>query len=491
MKKISTKLILSFLFLVTFALIISGTVFLLSYTQTLHHSETEGLRKIAEDIFSYSEKNHLFTNSDFYALLQEISNYEEVSIRIKDNENRIVQEIIPNLQQYISPPGMLSPDILDNRGKPFMGREYKRFAEELKESWPQFLQRFDNMKPRASNRQFQQGTVEITIPALQGNSRGTYVVSVFRPQRISDEFLEAAGNGFAVSAIIALIASIFAGILLGKKITTPIISLKQTALTMADGAYHVRAQVHSRDETADLAESFNMLGSNLEKRIQELSDERDSLRNFLADASHELRTPLTTMLTSSEILSERLDLRDTRLAELYQQNHQSILRMKTLVDHLLSLSRLQGGIQNLNLQDCTLKELVATALEHIQGTIQIDIDSTLSSIHVDKLSFTQVLRNCFENSVNAEATRIIVRAVKNENGILLSVRDNGHGIKPENLGRVTERFYRGEGSTGTGLGLAIVEGILSAHGGRVEVLSPPSDGSAEGTELLLHIPQSE
>ncbi|MGI9256056.1 MAG: HAMP domain-containing sensor histidine kinase [Salinispira sp.] len=511
MRKISLKLIFSFFFLVTLALLISGGVFFISYTQTLHHSETEALRELAEEIFSYmtNSEQHPVSDPEFPSILQQISNYESVTIVVRNVNRKVLYTVIPdnvwinNTAPNFSPP-WLQKNIFSR------GRGFDRFANSLQKT-EHFLplRRQKNERKKENFRGLHPGSVEITIPqTLSGNS--PYLIALFRPQRISDKFLRAAGSGFIISSFIALIASILTGIFLGKKITRPIINLKEAALSMAEGNYQVRAECESRDETADLAESFNILGKRLEKRIQELQEERDSLRNFLADASHELRTPLTAMLTSSEILNERLDLSNPQIKELYRQNHQSILRMKTLVDHLLSLSRLQGGIQHLNRQNCPLTETANAAAELIQGNVEFIIDPDLPSAFVDRLSFIQVFRNCFENSLNAGASRIRVdsneHSNENDGHIVFSITDNGSGIAEKDIPQVTKRFYRGatgqdeqhaqgsrnirnkENSSGSGLGLAIVREIIHAHGGSLEIFSPPQNPQSAGDSQKTHAP---
>ena len=502
MRKISTKLILSFFFLVSLALLISGAVFLISYTQTLHRSEIVGLKQIAADIFFYLGNTPFSSigDEDFNNLLQEISSYEDVSIKIYNSQKQVVRELTPERQEahtYILRPRMF-PDqarmMHRQRGNRMMTalRDNDHYSSDDTDESDEAIKRWP-LFSKGSDPEHSAG-VRLSVPASisLGDSSGTYFLSVFRPQRISDDFLQAAGNGFMSSALIALATAIFAGIFLGKKITQPIINLKQVALAMADGEYEARAEISSRDETGDLAESFNILGSRLAKRIQGISNERDSLRNFLADASHELRTPLTTMLTSSEILHEHLNISDPRLASLHQQNHQAILRMKILLDHLLSLSRLQGGIQVLHRENCQLEELAAMALDQMDiGEVQLDIASSPSSIFVNILSCVQVLHNCFENAIHAGASRIVLRAAVEGSYILLSIIDDGQGIKTEDMSKVSKRFYRGENSKGMGLGLAIVEGIIQAHGGRLEILSPPASAFTQGTELRLFIRQDD
>lgn len=486
MKKISTKLTLSFLFLVILALLISGGGFFISYTWDLRHSETEGLREIAGDISSYIDKQrHPVSDPDFHVFLQQMSNYASVSIIIRDNKKKIVYETIPDLEEwYDFPPGAVFSEE-DVFGKNDGAAEGRGDGKDLSDWYRSlfFVKRLEpgrvfNKRRFGEFRDFPAGAVEITIPSAGGRD---YLLSLFRPQRISQELLWSAGRWFIVSALIALTASVLAGVFLGKRITRPIINLKNAALAMADGEYHVRAEYNGRDETADLAESFNILGSKLEKRIAELSEERDSLRKFLADASHELRTPLTSMLTSSEILSERLDLSNPRLASLHKQNHRSILRMKALVDRLLSLSRLQGGIQYMNFQECQLMEVVQAAMELLQSNMQFDIDPALPSAVVDRLSFIQVFRNCFENSLHAGAERVIVRGEEKAGQIVFAIIDDGSGISSEEQAQVTDRFYRGKGSEGSGLGLAIVKEIIGAHGGRLEIISPAAPSSSDQT----------
>ncbi|MEE9356922.1 phosphate regulon sensor histidine kinase PhoR [Candidatus Vondammii sp. HM_W22] len=213
-------------------------------------------------------------------------------------------------------------------------------------------------------------------------------------------------------------------------------------------------------------------------------------RDFVANVSHEVRTPLTVL---HGYLETMLDAADTGLMpwiSILGQMQQQSLRMQSIVDDLLLLSRLETGegtegrgVVNVKLLlQCILEEArQVSGKQGHQFTLKADKQLMLSG-------FANELESAFSNLIfNAvrytpAGGRIDIRWCLNGSGPRFSVTDTGIGIEPEHIPRLTERFYRidvgrSRQSGGTGLGLAIVKHVLTRHGGRLEVESQPGSGS--------------
>ena len=218
--------------------------------------------------------------------------------------------------------------------------------------------------------------------------------------------------------------------------------------------------------------------------------------DFIANASHELRTPLASLLGFIETLqgSARDDAkaRDRFLAIMREQGR----RMARLIEDLLSLSRIE---QKQHLKPETVVDLAQTtrsvvdALTPMARDLGVDIrlgaDEPVMVVG-DRDELMRVAENLIENAirygVRADAdgpcvVEVTVSATEKEGA--LSVRDYGHGIAPEHLPRLTERFYRVDATqsrakNGTGLGLAIVKHILTRHRGRLTITSRVGQGSS-------------
>lgn len=212
-------------------------------------------------------------------------------------------------------------------------------------------------------------------------------------------------------------------------------------------------------------------------------------KDFVSNASHELRTPLTVMKGYVEmLLASTVD--DNKYAPPLQKVDQQVIKMQTMIEELLALSRLEEGkaessnklVNVRSLCEQIKLELEAVAQENEQ-TLIFDIAPNIN-IKGNKISLLTVLRNLISNAINysAKGGEIYIGWRVNEVGGVLFVKDTSKGIASRHLSRLTERFYRiAENNvlhkTGTGLGLAIVKHELERHEARLIIDSKVGEGS--------------
>jgi two-component system phosphate regulon sensor histidine kinase PhoR len=211
-------------------------------------------------------------------------------------------------------------------------------------------------------------------------------------------------------------------------------------------------------------------------------------RDFIANASHELRTPLTVINGFLEIASAQPDLEpETRAAHLKlmaEQGH----RMQNLVEDMLALTRLESTDYPLRAEKIDMKTLLSQILQEAQALSGGRHDISLLSDGPDIQGSPDELRSAFGNLVSnavrytPERGAIELLWQQTKTGPQFSVRDNGIGIRPEHISRLTERFYRVDKSRsretqGTGLGLAIVKHVLLRHHAVLAIESQPGRGS--------------
>src|SRR5271165_2643794 len=225
--------------------------------------------------------------------------------------------------------------------------------------------------------------------------------------------------------------------------------------------------------------------------------------DFIANASHELRTPLASLLGFIETLqgSARDDAkaRDRFLAIMRDQGR----RMARLIEDLLSLSRIE---QKQHVRPETVVDLAQTVrsvvdalsamAEELGAEIRFSAPEPIL-VKGDRDELLRVAENLIENAIkygvrpDADAGLVEVAVATTEKEATLTVRDYGHGIAPEHLPRLTERFYRvdptqSRARNGTGLGLAIVKHILTRHRGKLSIASRLNQGSTFVASVPLH-----
>ncbi len=218
--------------------------------------------------------------------------------------------------------------------------------------------------------------------------------------------------------------------------------------------------------------------------------------DFVANASHELRTPLATVLGYAETLLTPKAGGDvaTRDRFLNVIRHEA-LRMQSLVEDLMSLSRIEAVKHEVPSDTIDLVVLAREAAGEFRAgaDVQVTADCESAPIAGDRGQMAQVLRNLVDNALKygRKGGPVAVTVEATETGwVLIAVRDEGDGISPEHLPRLTERFYRADTSRsraagGTGLGLSIVKHIVERHRGRFDITSRQGVGTTASIMLPL------
>jgi two-component system phosphate regulon sensor histidine kinase PhoR len=212
--------------------------------------------------------------------------------------------------------------------------------------------------------------------------------------------------------------------------------------------------------------------------------------DFVANASHELRTPLATIIGFIETLEDAGDDAAVRARFLGIMAAEA-RRMQRLVDDLMSLSRIEAEKHRAPADLVALAGLVEEAVEVVKATdpaaaahIELDVTDELPPAAGDRGQLLQLLHNLIGNALKYGRADGTVRIALDLDGEMLRLRiaDEGEGIAPEHIPRLTERFYRvdpsrSRGIGGTGLGLSIVKHIVERHRGRLDITSEAGVGT--------------
>ncbi|WNK20368.1 phosphate regulon sensor protein PhoR [Halomonas piscis] len=224
-----------------------------------------------------------------------------------------------------------------------------------------------------------------------------------------------------------------------------------------------------------------------ENRLNRLEQMR---RDFVANVSHELRTPLTVLAGYLETYGDLAEALPPRLGRGIEQMQAQTSRMQNLVNDLLLLSRLeidQGGDDHAWLCPARLLERIAgetRALSDDRQTITVEGAAPGTELWGSDEELHSAISNLAFNAVRytPAGSRIVLRWRREAGGGMIEVEDDGEGIEPVHVPRLTERFYRVDKSRstqsgGTGLGLAIVKHVLLRHEARLEIESRPGEGA--------------
>ncbi|MBQ2802629.1 MAG: DUF4118 domain-containing protein, partial [Lachnospiraceae bacterium] len=238
-----------------------------------------------------------------------------------------------------------------------------------------------------------------------------------------------------------------------------------------------------------------------EKAEAALVAHKEQLRaNLLRSISHDLRTPLTSISgNASNLLSnaEYFDAETKR--QLYLDIYDDSMWLISLVENLLSVTRIEEGKLHLNLSAELLDEVIAEALQHIdrkkaEHEIVVQALEELILVKVDARMVMQVIINIVDNAVKYthKGSRIVITFWKQEGKAVVRIADNGEGISDEIKPYVFEMFYSGAKSIADsrrslGLGLCLCKSIIMAHGGELVL----SDNAPQGAVFTFTLPLEE
>lgn len=262
------------------------------------------------------------------------------------------------------------------------------------------------------------------------------------------------------------------------KMIKPLRQMSVAAKRLANDDFSVRVPVTSSNEIGTLAKTFNEMADSL-------AASETTRRNFIANVSHELKTPMTTIAGFID------GILDGTIPQEKQKQYLRIVstevkRLSRLVASMLSLSRIDNGELRVKSQEFNLSQVVISTLLTFEQKIEerhIDIQgletcTVTSMVEGDPDLIHQVVYNLFENAVKFVDVGGYIRVTLKEyqDRTELEIKNSGHGIEPEELVHIFERFYktdksRSQDKNGMGLGLYIVKTIMRLHGGDITAQS--------------------
>ena len=290
-----------------------------------------------------------------------------------------------------------------------------------------------------------------------------------------------------------------------------LIALPLFILMAASGSYHIArrsfrplehitATAEAINEAKDLSgriglppgkDEFSRLASDFDQMFERLEKSFEAEKQFTSDASHELRTPISVIQGACEYAKKYDETPEDR-AETIDMIHRQAQKMSLLVSQLLSMTRMEQGTENIAMEPLDFSALVQHFFEeHFLDSQRISLQVSPDIwILANEELLERLIRNLVENAFKYSEPNcpVHISLIASDNEALLSVKDQGIGIAPEEQDQIWQRFYQVDSSRSndesSGLGLSMVKQIANLHHGFMSLESNLGMGST----FTLHLP---
>ncbi len=303
---------------------------------------------------------------------------------------------------------------------------------------------------------------------------GPYTVAVASPLDGVRRSVDAlSGVLWVGTPLLIALVGLLAWVLVGRALR-PVEAIRAEGDEITHTTMHRRVPVPaSGDEVARLASTMNGMLDRLERASE-------TQRQFVSDASHELRSPVTTIRTDVEVALAHPEVTDW--PEVAGRVLGETGRLGHLVDDLLELARIDEGRAR-RFDDLDLDDIVLVETSRINGGLTVSTDGVSAGrVHGDEHQLAQAVRNILDNAARHAASTVTVALSEIDGTVVLTIDDDGPGVRAEDRERVFERFTRLDEARdrlrgGAGLGLALVRRAVEAHGGTVTISGAKSGGA--------------
>ncbi|WP_243126374.1 sensor histidine kinase [[Clostridium] hylemonae] len=234
----------------------------------------------------------------------------------------------------------------------------------------------------------------------------------------------------------------------------------------------------------------------IERKEADVKLQKEQLRaNLLRSISHDLRTPLTSISGNAEtLMGNDSELSRQQRNAIYKDIYDDSMWLVNLVENLLSVTRIENGSMELNIQGEILEDVITEALRHVnrrgrEQVITVECDELLMA-RMDVKLMLQVIINLTDNAVKYTPphSEIMIKARRHGDKAVVTVADNGPGIKEDEKDRLFQMFYTSsntvsDGRRGMGLGLTLCQAVVGAHGSEIKVYDNVPHGAVFRFEL--------
>lgn len=379
--------------------------------------------------------------------------------------------------------------ILVNPSKPNqLGDEYKEIL-----SLPVVTGRDINISDRFA---FSLEEGKAVLPDEEDEQIIGHIEVAFSKKGIFDTIYGMRRNMFLLAILATFIGCILA-LYFSISIVKPVRRLAKATTRIARGDWETKLPIDTWDEVGQLTDSFNKMSDSLIRQKKELEETYSELArrermaeigNFSMMIAHELKNPLGIIKGSVDIISkEGVKAKVRRTMVEYIQDE--VKRLNRLVEDFLSFARPNPAHKSLvDINQVITKMVNLLPLPEFKEkdiALNLQLSKEIPEVNVDEHQIYQTLLNLFNNAIQAipKGGEITLQTETAQNGILITIMDNGIGIPDEEKEKVFEPFFTKK-ERGTGLGLAVVKKIIDNHQGEIKV----TDREGGGTVFSIWLP---
>jgi signal transduction histidine kinase len=259
--------------------------------------------------------------------------------------------------------------------------------------------------------------------------------------------------------ILALLVAIGVTFWMSRRLTQPLVELKQATASIMEGRHDITLPNVTNDEIGDLTVTVG--------RMNESLQEKEALqKSFISGVTHDVRTPLAIVRNEAEMLELGV-VETSDISMTGKSITEEVDRIDRLVNQMLEYSKLSSGTIPLEIESLQLDELIRRLTSRMsewfrQKDVTLDLQLAPVTIQADRLAMERVLSNFLRNAYEASPSggRVTIRLTPNR----LEVTDEGKGIDPTIQHSIWDMYVKGDRSNGHGLGLAITKLLLEAQG---------------------------
>lgn len=294
-----------------------------------------------------------------------------------------------------------------------------------------------------------------------------------------DEFI----NDKLISIIVTFITFIIMFVILTNKKVRYIEYMSSGLLEISKGDLSYKIRLQGEDELTLLASNVNLMSEELRKQI-EIERNTEKIKNeLITNVSHDLKTPLTSIKGYLEIIKSKKGYNQVQLEQYIDIVYNKSQKLENLINNLFEYTKLTNNAVSMEYQDIDLNQLLSQLIEEFvpicesnNVTITKEFIKEKIFLNLDPNKTVRVFENLLSNAIrySIKPSAIKVDLEKNENFIVISIKNRCETIDAEDLGKIFERFYRIDKSRasatgGSGLGLAIAKNLVEMQGGIIEV----------------------